>query len=189
MTSGRSAADSGRPRQNIGMAAADRERKVARPVMVNAEAPMSDVEPTRVALYSDAHCPYAYLTAYRLRRVLPEYRDRVVVEFKSLALEHVNAQPTPKPILDNETPLLMLEEPDIPYQPWHAPTSEWPVTMWPAFEAIKCVERQGPGAAAALDWAIRMAFFAESRCISMRQVKSDVLPPMIRWLIETMDEA
>ena len=109
---------------------------------------MSDVEPSRVALYSDVHCPYAYLTAYRLRRVLPEYRDRVVVEFKSLALEHVNAQPTPKPILDNETPLLMLEEPDIPYQPWHAPTSEWPVTIWPAFEAIKCAERQGAGPAA-----------------------------------------
>ena len=42
--------------------------------------------------------------------------------------------------------------------------------MWPAFEAIKCAERQSPALAAELDWAIRKAFFADSRCISMRHV-------------------
>ena len=123
-----------------------------------------------IALYSDVHCPYAYVTAYRLRQLRAEYRGRVVISYKSLALEYVNRRSTPKPILDNETPILMLEEPEIPYQPWHAPLSEWPVTMWPAFEAIKCAERQGSDAAAELDWAIRTAFFAESQCISMRHV-------------------
>ena len=123
-----------------------------------------------ISLYSDVHCPYAYITAYRLRQLRDEYRGRVTISYKSLALEYVNRRSTPKPILDNETPILMLEEPAIPYQPWHAPLSEWPVTMWPAFEAIKCAERQGPDAAAELDWAIRMAFFAESQCISMRHV-------------------
>jgi len=53
-----------------------------------------------------------------------------------------NKRPTPKQVLDNETPILMLEEPAIPYQPWHGALSEWPMTMWPAFEAIKCAERQ-----------------------------------------------
>jgi predicted DsbA family dithiol-disulfide isomerase len=123
-----------------------------------------------IDLYSDVHCPYAYLTTYRLRQLREEYRGKLTICYKSLALEYVNRRPTPKPILDNETPILMLEEPDIPYQPWHAPLSEWPVTMWPAFEAIKCAERQGPDAAADLDWAIRSAFFAESQCISMRHV-------------------
>jgi predicted DsbA family dithiol-disulfide isomerase len=126
--------------------------------------------PVRVAMYSDLHCPYAYLTSYHLRQLRDEYRGRVVIERKSLALEYVNKEPTPKPILDNETPTLLLAAPDIPYQPWHAPLSEWPVTMWPAFEAVKCAERQGPDAAAELDWAIRVAFFADSRCISMRHV-------------------
>ncbi|MDQ4099588.1 MAG: DsbA family protein [Chloroflexota bacterium] len=125
-------------------------------------------------MYSDLHCPSAYLTSYRLRQLRDEYRGRVVVERKCLALEYVNKQPTPKPILDNETPTLLLEAPDIPYQPWHAPESEWPVTMWPAFEAVKCAERQGPEAAEDLDWAIRVAFFAESRCISMRHVLFDL---------------
>jgi len=123
-----------------------------------------------IALYSDVHCPYAYVTAYRLRRLREEYRGRLTIAYKSLALEYVNRRPTPKPILDNETPILLLQEPEIPYQPWHAPLSEWPVTMWPAFEAIKCAERQGQDIAAELDWAIRTAFFAESQCISMRHV-------------------
>jgi predicted DsbA family dithiol-disulfide isomerase len=126
--------------------------------------------PVYIALYSDVHCPYAYVTAYRLRQLRAEYRGRVAISYKSLSLEYINRRPTPKAILDNETPILMLEEPEIPYQPWHAPLSEWPVTMWPAFEAIKCAERQGPDMAAELDWAIRTAFFAESQCISMRHV-------------------
>ena len=107
--------------------------------------------PVRVAMYSDLHCPYAYLTSYHLRQLRDEYRGRVVIERKSLALEYVNKEPTPKPILDNETPTLLLAAPDIPYQPWHAPLSEWPVTMWPAFEAVKCAERQGSDAAEELD--------------------------------------
>ncbi len=126
--------------------------------------------PIHIKLYSDVHCPYAYLTTYRLRKLRGEYRGRIVIEYKSLALEYINKRPTPKQILDNEAPILMLEEPDIPYQPWHASLTEWPVTMWPAFEAIKCAERQGAELAAELDWAIRTAFFAESRCISMRHV-------------------
>jgi len=127
-------------------------------------------QPARIALYSDLSCPYAYVTAFRLRKLRHEYRGRVVVERKSLALEYVNRQPTPKHVLDNETPLVLLAEPDIPYQPWHRPLSEWPVTIWPAFEAVKCAERQSAELAEELDWAIRVAFFAESRCIALRHV-------------------
>ena len=127
-------------------------------------------EPAPIAMYADLHCPYAYVAAYRLRRLRDEYRGRVLVAHKSLALEYVNRQPTPKPILDNEAPVVLLSEPDIPYQPWSRPESEWPVTMWPAFEAVKCAERQSPELADELDWAIRVAFFADHRCISMRDV-------------------
>jgi predicted DsbA family dithiol-disulfide isomerase len=123
-----------------------------------------------IAMYSDVHCPYAYLAAYRLRQLRDEWRGKVQIVHKSLALEYVNKQPTPKPILDVETPILLVEEQDIPYRPWHRPISEWPVTMWPAFEAIKCAERQDLDLADDLDWAIRTAFFSENRCISMRHV-------------------
>ena len=124
----------------------------------------------RVTLYADLACPYAYITAYRLRALRGDYRGRLVIEHKSLALEYVNRQPTPKRTLDSECPVLMLAEPDLPWEPWHAPLSEWPVTILPAFEAVKCAERQDFALADDLDWAIRSAFFAESRCISMRHV-------------------
>lgn len=130
----------------------------------------SHSQPVRIAMYSDVHCPYAYLSAYRLRKLRDEYQGRIIIEYKSLSLEYKNNQVTPKGILDNETPALMLSETDIPYQPWHRPLTEWPVTMWPAFEAIKCAERQNAKLAEDLDWAIRSAFFADSRCISMRYV-------------------
>ncbi len=131
-------------------------------------------EPIHIGLYSDIQCPYAYVTIHRLRQLQEEYRDRVVVDRKCLSLEYVNRQPTPKRVIENETPFLMLLEPEIPYQPWHRPDSEWPVTMWPAFEAVKCAERQGSERAVELDWAIRAAFFAESQCVSMRHVLFDL---------------
>jgi hypothetical protein len=77
-------------------------------------------------------------------------------------------------VLDIELPLVLAGEPDIPYRPWAAPASEWPVTMWPAFEAVKCAERQGWEAADDLDWAIRAAFFGENRCVSLRHVLLDL---------------
>lgn len=127
-------------------------------------------KPIHIAMYADLACPYAYVSAYRLRKLREEYRGTIVIEHKSLALEYVNREPTPKPVLERELPLLVQEEPDIPYQPWQRPESEWPVTMWPAFEAIKCAERQSLALADELDWALRVAFFAESRCISLRHV-------------------
>lgn len=130
--------------------------------------------PVRIEMYSDVHCPYGYLTAFRLRKLRTEYKGRIAIVHKCLALEYVNRRGTPRNILNAETPILMLEEPDIPYHPWHRPLTEWPVTMWPAFEAIKCAEQQGPEQVDELDWAIRKAFFAESRCISMRHVLFDL---------------
>jgi predicted DsbA family dithiol-disulfide isomerase len=81
-------------------------------------------ESARIAMYADLSCPYAYLTAYRLRKLRDTYRDSIIIEHKSLPLEYVNKEPTPKPVLDNETPVLILAEPDIPYAPWHRARSE-----------------------------------------------------------------
>ena len=124
----------------------------------------------QIALYADLTCPFAYLIAFRLRRLREEYRGRLEIVHRSLALEYVNRQPTPKPVLDVELPILTLSEPELPYQPWSAPESTWPVTVWPAFEAVACAEQQGLELADDLAWAIRVAFFAESRCIAMRHV-------------------
>jgi predicted DsbA family dithiol-disulfide isomerase len=144
--------------------------------------------PIPIAMYADLACPYAYVSAYRLRKLRDEYRGTIVITHKSLALEYVNREPTPKPVLELELPVLVQEEPDIPYQPWQRPESEWPVTMWPAFEAVKCAERQSLALADDLDWAIRVAFFAESRCISLRHVLLELAQQvgleMERWAFD-----
>ena len=41
---------------------------------------------TQISLYSDVHRPYAYLTAYRLRTLREEYRGKIVIVYRSLAL-------------------------------------------------------------------------------------------------------
>ncbi len=128
------------------------------------------IGPIPLAMYADLACPYAYVSAYRLRKLRSEYRGSIMIEHKSLPLEYVNREPTPKPLLERELPVLMQEEPGIPYQPWQRPESEWPVTMWPAFEAVKCAQRQSLALADDLDWTIRVAFFAQSRCIALRHV-------------------
>jgi predicted DsbA family dithiol-disulfide isomerase len=103
-----------------------------------------------------------------------EFRGRLVVTHESLALEYVNSRPTPKISTEAELAVLVAEEPGIPYARWERPDSEWPVTLWPAFEAVKCAERQSHLLADDLAWAIRVALFAESRCVSMRHVLLDL---------------
>jgi predicted DsbA family dithiol-disulfide isomerase len=127
-------------------------------------------EPVHIAMYSDIACPYAYLSAYRLRKLREGYQGLVVIEHKSLALEYRNQRATPKPVLDHETPFIVLEEPEIAYRPWIRAECEWPVTIWPAFEAVKCAERQSWDLADDLDWALRVALFASNYCISMRHI-------------------
>lgn len=131
-------------------------------------------EPISIAMYADLACPYAYVSAYRLRKLREEGRAPVVLVQKSLALEYVNCEPMPKPLLERELPMLVREEPGIPYQRGPRPENEWSVTMWPAFEAVKCVERQSLDLADELNWELRVAFFAQSHCLSPRHVLLDL---------------
>lgn len=128
----------------------------------------------RISLFADLSCPFAYVAHARWRRVLEEFGGRVELQHKSLALEYVNRTPTPKRAIETELAVLVAEEPGIPYAPWSRPDSEWPVTIWPAFEAVKCAERQDMCLADDLAWAIRVAFLADGRCISMRHVLLDL---------------
>lgn len=134
---------------------------------------MASTLPT-IELYSDLHCPWAYMAVYRLRRLWPAYAGQVIIRWRALSLELVNRRPTPKNIVDIEIPLIAEQEPDIPIRPWHAPEWTYPVTILPAFEALHCAQRQGDEAAWEFNWRVRHAFFAESRCISMRHVLLEI---------------
>lgn len=121
-----------------------------------------------IEIYSDIQCPWTYLALYRLRTVWPAYAGRVRVAWRALSLEYVNAQGTSKPTLDAETGLIARIEPALPLRRWSRPDWQWPVTCWPAFEALACAQAQGHDAAFAMSWALRQAFFAESRSLALR---------------------
>ena len=121
-----------------------------------------------IQMYADLTCPFAYVVHSTWRVLREEFEVQFGIEHKSLALEYVNSRPTPKAAIESEIPYLFPGEAGIAWQAWSAPVSSWPVTVWPAFEAVKCAERQGLARADDLAWAIRTAFFGESRCISMR---------------------
>jgi predicted DsbA family dithiol-disulfide isomerase len=130
--------------------------------------------PPTIELYSDVHCPWAYMALYRLRLIWPEYRGRVRIVFRSLSLELKNLRPTPKPILDQEIPLIAQQQPDIPIDIWRGPLWTFVPTFLPAFEAEKAAERQGDEAAWEFSWLVRHAFFARSRTVCMRFELADI---------------
>ncbi|HEY7358664.1 MAG TPA: DsbA family protein [Ktedonobacterales bacterium] len=127
-----------------------------------------------IEVFSDVHCPWGYLAAFRLLHLQPEWSGRLRMAWRCLPLEVVNNRGTPKHTLDQEVPYLLQVEPDIPARAWRRPEWEYPVTALPAFEALKCAEAQGDDAALAYNWAVRRAFFAESRCTSLRHVLIDI---------------
>lgn len=121
-----------------------------------------------IELYSSIECPYAYLAVYRLRQVWPEYAGRVQIAWRALSLEYINEEPHNKPNYDAERGFFPLLEPNLPWQPWSRSEWEWPVTLWPAFEALACAQAQGHDTAFAFSWALRHAFFNDGRTLSLR---------------------
>jgi predicted DsbA family dithiol-disulfide isomerase len=128
-----------------------------------------------IEVFSDLRCPWGYLAAFRLLQLQPAWSGRVHLAWRCLPLEVADSRGTPKHTIDQEVPYLLQIEPDIPARPWRRAEWEYPVTFLPAFEALKCVEAQGDEAALAFNWAVRRAFFAESRCVSLRHVLIDIV--------------
>jgi hypothetical protein len=108
---------------------------------------------------------------YRLRQLRPE---GVRLEWASLPIEVVNRRGTPKDILDQEVELIQSIEPRLEIRRWAKRDWEWPVTILPAFEAVKCAEAQGDDQVWEYQWRVRQAFFRDSACISLRHVLLDL---------------
>jgi predicted DsbA family dithiol-disulfide isomerase len=124
--------------------------------------------PPIVEIYADVYCPWTYLTVFRLRQIWPAYAGRLELRWRALSLEYINRQGTPKPLLEVELDLIRQIEPALPLRRWERPDWHWPVTFWPAFEALAGAQAQGHDAADAMSWALRRAFFAEGRSPALR---------------------
>lgn len=133
-----------------------------------------------IEIYSDLQCPWAYLACYRLRQVWPPYEGRVQLVWRALSLEYINQRGTSKPLLGAELALIQQLEPTLPLQPWQRPDWQWSVTAWPAFELLASTQAHGSHAAFELNWALREAFFADSRSLSLRHELLEIVRNVAR---------
>ena len=137
---------------------------------------MIEVAPGTVAVYSDLGCPWSHLAVHRLlaTRSALGLDGQVVLDHRPFILELANSQPTPRLVLDAEIPVLGGLDAGAGWQMWQGKDWEYPVTMLPAMEAVQAAKDQGLAASEQLDRALRVAFFGQSRCVSLVHVVLEV---------------
>ena len=124
-----------------------------------------------LTVFSDLHCPWAYVFSIRLRRARAGV-GQPPVAWRCWPLELVNERGTPWDSLSLEIPVLTQLEPDH-FAPPRRET--WPSTLLPAMEALKVVgELGGPQAADRFDEVARRAFFLDRRDLSIRPTLLDL---------------
>ena len=128
-----------------------------------------DVAPGTVALYTDVACAWSTVALHRFyaARARLGLEERVRVDFRLFLLEDVNRFALPQRDFDAELPVVGPLAPELGMAPWKEHPSTWPVTSLPANEAVHAAGTQSAEAAEQLDMALRLAFFRDSRCISM----------------------
>jgi len=134
------------------------------------------VAPNTVAVWSDLSCPWSHAVVWRLhdaRRRLG-LEGRVHLDHHAFPLELFNSEPTPKAMRDAEWPVAVQLAPRAGWRAWAAPEASWPVTMLPPMEAVQAAKLQSLTAGEELDRGLRRAFWAESRCVSLRHVILEV---------------
>jgi predicted DsbA family dithiol-disulfide isomerase len=124
-----------------------------------------------LTVFSDLHCPWAYVFSIRLRRARTGL-GQPPVAWRCWPLELVNERGTHWDTVSQEVPVLAQLEPDH-FAPPRRET--WPSTLLPAMEALKVAgELGGPQAADRFDEAARRAFFLDRRDLSIRPALVDL---------------
>ncbi len=96
----------------------------------------------------------------------------VLLRWRAFPLEYINNRPAPRHIVDQEWPLVAVQEPLCPCKAW--PHEEYLRTTLLAFEAYESAWRQDPEKARRFDLNIRRAFFWEGRRIDEVEVLCEV---------------
>ncbi len=117
--------------------------------------------------WAEYYCPWCYVAAVRLHKIMPEYQGRVKVRQRAFPLEIYGGGPPNRKELELEIWLAALQEPEAVFKPFK---KDWPTTTLPAFEGAWCAFKQGEISGHDFDLRIRRAFFAEGRNIGQRTV-------------------
>lgn len=134
---------------------------------------LAHADPGVVTVWSDIGCPWATLALATLRSAARARGQDLLVDHRAFPLELFNRQPTPKLILDAEIVAIAARRPELGWRLWTGPEHQYPVTTLPAMEAVQAAKSPEAGGLAAsdqLDAALRHAFYAEGRCISLHPV-------------------
>jgi predicted DsbA family dithiol-disulfide isomerase len=128
--------------------------------------------PDTLVVYSDLNCSFAHLAVHRLHETRRRLglEDVVWFDHRAFPLELFNKRVNKRPGVDSEISVVGALEPDAGWQLWQRHDWEYPVTTLPALEAVQAAKAQGWPASEQLDRGLRRAFWAQSRCISMRHV-------------------
>jgi predicted DsbA family dithiol-disulfide isomerase len=128
------------------------------------------VAPGTITVFTDVMCGWSTVALYRFYRARSAagLEDRLSVNLQLFLLEDVNQMALNTRIIEPEKPIVGALVPELEFKPWQRDPSEWPVTSLPANEAVHAAKEQSASAAEQLDMALRLAFWRDSRCISMR---------------------
>jgi predicted DsbA family dithiol-disulfide isomerase len=128
------------------------------------------VERGTIVVYSDLSCAFAHLCIHQLHEARRRLGADLRVEHRPFLLEEVNEFPIPKHFLDSEVPQIAPLDIDAGWKVWDELPERWPVSTLLAMEAVRAAASQSPEAHEELDRALRVAFFRDHRCITMRHV-------------------
>lgn len=132
---------------------------------------MTDTNIPELWEWAEYYCPWCYVAAVRLHKIIPEYQGRVRLVERAFPLEVYGGGPPDRRELELEIWLAALQEPEAVFRPFG---DNWPTTTLPAFEAAWCAFQQGEATGHEFDLRIRRAFFAEGRNIGQREVMLDI---------------
>ncbi len=152
---------------------------------------MIEVASKTITVFADIGCPWAHLAVHRLHatRARLELEDDVTFDVRAFPLELFNERPTPKLILDAEICVAGGLDPGAGWQLWSSPSYHWPVSFLPALEAVYAAKEQSLKASEQLDRALRVAFYQQSRTISMHHEIVQVARGCDRVDAEQVDSA
>jgi predicted DsbA family dithiol-disulfide isomerase len=135
-----------------------------------------NVPPGTVTVFTDVMCGWSTLALHRFyqARDAAGLTGRLHVDLQLFLLEDLNRTALTTQMMEPEKPVINALAPELELKAWQRDPYEWPVTSLPANEAVHAAKEQSLAAAEELDMALRLAFWRDSHCISMRHVILDV---------------
>ncbi|MFF4415303.1 DsbA family protein [Streptosporangium sp. NPDC001559] len=125
-----------------------------------------------IVVFSDLNCSFAHVAVHRLHETRRRLGldGRIWFDLRAFPLELFNEEVNARPGVDSEISVLGAIEPEAGWRLWQGPDWTYPVTTLPALEAVHAAKAQSWHASEQLDRALRRAFWAQGRCISMRHI-------------------